>query len=453
MFADFRPDTAFTPLPVGTAKPEQVRDAMLNAIQTLVQERARFCVHPETDFTRPCRLDLPTVVKTILNFGSSTVRGELSGTFDALNPDCDLPTKNAFIMRRQLIRSEAFQFLFDAFMSHFSDFKTEYGFRILASDCTLHSIPDNVKDYNTMVKGKPGAKAYHQMGIETLHDALTNVIVDAVVSDFADHSEERSFLQLVGRITNPKACIITADRYYGSLNNIAHLSRIGAHFVLRCKDIHSNGFASAYDLPDTTFDLSFHRKLTWHRCKEDAAIPDLQVIDKRSFDFFDENTDYYDVDFRLVRVDLGNGNYELLVTDLPRDQFPSDVISDIYWKRWKIETSFRRIKHIMGSLFFHSYKHDSVLQEIYAKFIMYNYAVLVSASASIKPCPGKKFERFVNFSVAIDESRRFLLGRIDAKALLKRLQQDPCLVRPDRNGPRTKSLDNQPAKPFNARAV
>ena len=452
MSVNFTSTDSFSPVSINTVAPDQVLNALLDSIQTLGQNRSEYCVHPETDFTRPCRLDFSTVVKTILCFGSSTVRGELSTTFGILNPDADLPTKNAFIMRRQLIRPSAFQFLFNAFMSHFTDFKTQYGYRILASDCTIHSIPSNSKDYNTMVQGKPGTKPYHQLAIETLHDALTDVIVDAVVNDFNDFSEEKAFLQLAGNLKNPETCIITADRYYGSLNNIAHLSRIGAHFVLRCKDIDSNGFASSYQLPDSEFDRSFHKKLTFHRRNADADIPDLQVIVKRSFDFFDES-DYFDVNFRLVRVDLGGGNFELLVTDLPRDLFPPDVIREIYWKRWKIETSFRRIKHIMASLFFHSYKHDSVLQEIFAKLIMYNFATLVSAAVSIPPTPGKKQKRFVYFSVAVCESRYCLLGKINASSLLKRLRQDPCIVRPDRVVSRNKRLDNQPAKPFNARAV
>ena len=182
------------PLPINTLDSDQVLDALLDSIQALDQNRAEYCVHPKTDFTRPCRLDFVTMIKIILSFGSSTVRGELADTFGVLDPDADLPTKNAFIMRRQLIRPSAFQFLFNTFMAHFTDFKTQYGFRILASDCVIHNIPNNSRDYNTMMHGKPGTKPYHQMGIQTLHDVLTDVIVDAVVNDIHDHSEEKAVM-------------------------------------------------------------------------------------------------------------------------------------------------------------------------------------------------------------------------------------------------------------------
>ena len=138
MSNNFTSTDTFSSLSANTVTPDQVRNALLDSIQVLVQNRAEYCVHLETDFTRPCRLDFSTMVKTILSFGSSTVRGELSETLGILNPDADLPSKNAFIMRRQLIRPAAFQFLFHAFMSCFTDFKTQYGYRSVSFQVRKH---------------------------------------------------------------------------------------------------------------------------------------------------------------------------------------------------------------------------------------------------------------------------------------------------------------------------
>ena len=43
---------------------------------------------------------------------------------------------------------------------------------------------------------------------------------------------------------------LMADRGYESFNTFAHLIRKGMYFVIRMKDINSNGILSAYDLPD-----------------------------------------------------------------------------------------------------------------------------------------------------------------------------------------------------------
>ena len=45
--------------------------------------------------------------------------------------------------------------------------------------------------------------------------------------------------------------------------------------------------------------------------------------------------------------------------------------------RWGIEISFRDIKYAAELLFFHSRKKDLVIQEIYAKLILYNFCELI----------------------------------------------------------------------------
>ena len=368
-----------------------------------------------------------------------------------------MTTKNAFIMRRQLIRPEAFVFLFHEFMSRFTRFKTLRGYRVLAADGMTLSIPDNLNDLKTLVHGKPGTDPYNQVGIEALYDVLNNTYEDFVVCDNDDFSEKHTFLALVRRMKDPGNTIVTADRFYGTLNMIAHLSRIGAHFVLRCKDINSNGFASGYNLsgvsPDGTFDLTFHKTLTYSRRNMDDPARDYQFVSRKDFGLYDDESPYYELDFRLVRVNLGNGHYELLVTDLPADVFSADDIADIYHQRWGIETSFRRLKHLMGTLYFHSYKHDSVLQEIYAKFIMYNYTALIASTVSIPDSPDKKLKRFVNFSRAVSECRKFFFGRRTDRELRRLLRQDPCFVRPNRSVPLRHRLKTQPAEDFNWRAT
>ena len=52
--------------------------------------------------------------------------------------------------------------------------------------------------------------------------------------------------------------------------------------------------------------------------------------------------------------------------------------------RWGIETSFRDIKYAAGLLFFHSKKNELVLQEIYAKLIVYNFSELIVGSIVVE---------------------------------------------------------------------
>ena len=438
------------PIPVESVRPEQVRSALFDSIDLIDSFRSLYCVNPGKDFTRSSPLSFSVILRTILGFGTSTVFGELS---DQLGGNQVLPTKNAFIIRRQKVLPEAFLFLFREFMSHFTRFKTKYGYRILAADGSLVSIPDNLKDLNTLVNGKPGTDPYNQMAVEALYDVLSNTYEDFIVEDFNEHSEGGAFLTMAYRLKNPESFILTADRYYGNLNTIAHLSRLGIRFVLRCKDIDSNGFAAGYGLPNEAFDKSFHKTLTYSNKKPEDPSCDFQFVPRKCFALFDDQSPCYTLDFRLVRVMLDNGSYELLVTNLPEDTFPADVIADIYLQRWAIETSFRRLKHLLGTLYFHSYKHNSVLQELYARFIMYNFTALIALAVSIPDSPVKKLKRFVNFACAVSLCRGFFRGTYSPHVLLRLLRRDPCYVRPGRVVPRNHRLDSQPAEDFIWRAV
>jgi len=64
-----------------------------------------------------------------------------------------------------------------------------------------------------------------------------------------------------------------ADRGYESFNTFAHLIRKGMYFVIRMKEINSNGILSAYDLPDSEFDTHIRTTLTRCHTKETLGNP------------------------------------------------------------------------------------------------------------------------------------------------------------------------------------
>ena len=100
-----------------------------------------------------------------------------------------------------------------------------------------------------------------------------------------------------------------ANRGYESFNIFAHLILKGMYFVIRMKEINSNGILSAYDLPDSEFDTHIRTTLTRRHTKETLGNPNTYTILQPStdFDFLDENCMYYDIEFRIVRIRLDNG--------------------------------------------------------------------------------------------------------------------------------------------------
>ena len=201
-----------------------------------------------------------------------------------------------------------------------------------------------------------------------------------------------------------------ADRGYESFNTFAHLIRKGMYFVIRMKDINSNGILSSYDLPDSEFDTHIRTTLTRRHTKETLGNPNTYTILQPStdFDFLDENCMYYDIEFRIVRVRLDNGTYICIATNLSEEEFPLEEINKLYRMRWSEETSFRELKYTIGLINWHSSKYDGILQEINAHMILYNFCELVTSHAKVKKSKNTKHVYKINFAIAVNIYRAYL---------------------------------------------
>ena len=149
-----------------------------------------------------------------------------------------------------------------------------------------------------------------------------------------------------------------SDRGYESFNVFAHLIRKDINFVIRMKDICSNGILSTYELPDSEFDTYIKTTLTKRHTKNTKENPDIytNLPYDTDFNFIDETYPYYDIEFRIVRFLAENGKYVYVATSLPEDEFPPAEIKKLYKMRWSEETSFRELKYTIGLVNRHSSK-------------------------------------------------------------------------------------------------
>lgn len=56
----------------------------------------------------------------------------------------------------------------------------------------------------------------------------------------------------------------------------------------------------------------------------------------------------YDLPIRIVRIKICDILSENILTNFPRDEFPSENIKERYKLRWVIETSFKELKYNRG---------------------------------------------------------------------------------------------------------
>lgn len=195
----------------------------------------------------------------------------------------------------------------------------------------------------------------------------------------------------------------------------------------------------SFTLPDTDeFDHSMNLVLTRKQTNEIKANPkQYKFLPKTSpFDYLDlHNRKFYTLNFRVVRFAISEDSYECIITNLPLEEFPAEEIKKIYSMRWGIETSFRELKYAIGLSCFQSKKVEYIMQEIYARLIIYNYCEIITMNVVIHQKDTKHVYQ-MNYTIAIHICRYFLRNDISPPDVEKLIQNNLLPVRPGRSDPR-----------------
>ena len=194
------------------------------------------------------------------------------------------------------------------------------------------------------------------------------------------------------------------------------------------------GMISNLQLPNSEeFDVDTTLTLTRRQTKETLAL--LSAYPERyrwiqphtTFDYIaPKDSAMYDLRFRVVRFRISGGCYETVYTNLDSETFPIGTIKELYRLRWGIETSFRELKYTIGLSCLHGKKTDFLLQEVFARLILYNYASLIARKI---PVPQ---EKQINFSVAILVCKQFLKRKIRPAQIFGILSKHLSPIRPGR---------------------
>jgi hypothetical protein len=291
------------------------------------------------------------------------------------------------------------------------------------------------------------------LNINGLYDVLNRIYVDAVIDPGAQRREIAALITMIGHLDHPESSIILADRGYEGYRTIAHLIESMAKFVIRAKDLDSNGFLHTLHLPpEGELDIDVNKILTPSRRRIYENDNRYAWIHRRAFDLWDSNNKY-SIHFRLVRIKLDDGSYECLVTNLPRDMFSVKKLKNLYHLRWGIENAYRDLKYSVDLLHFHGKSAQAVLQEIFCSLTMFNYCAYLCVHADILHIsPKTKYRYKVNFANAVGPCRAYLHGSIGEIELLDRLRLAPVPIRPDRHTQRRSRIEEQSSREFNYRA-
>lgn len=388
--------------------PTAVKETLTSLIMKMAASPTPFVKNPGKDFTRKRKLPFETVVQLLISMGGNSIFREL---LEEQGYNLNTATTSAFIQQRDKILPAAFEFLFHEFTGTFRDIRTYQGYRLLATDGSDLLIATNPADPDTYFQTKPGEKGYNLLHLNAMYDLCNGIYVDACVQPRRYENENRALVDMVQRSRIKDNVIIIADRGFESYNNFAHIEKKGWNYAIRIKDVGSNGILSGLRLPaDPEFDICVRRILTRKQTKEVKAHPEVYrfLPTKSTFDFLDLQTNtFYPICFRVVRFRISDDSYETIITNLEQSEFPPQKLKELYNLRWGIETSFRELKYAVGLINFHAKKREYIVQEIFARMIMYNFAEMITSHVIISQAD-TRYAYQVNFTVAVLICRHFL---------------------------------------------
>lgn len=360
-----------------------------------------FVNNPEKDFTRKRKLDFKEMLNILLSMGGNSLKLELMKYFSY---DAEAATCSAFVQQRRKILPEALELLFHRFTSSAVNPNYYDGYRMLAVDGSDLCIANNPNDTENYFPATENAKGYNLLHLNAMYDLCSRVYVDTIVQPGRKENEFQALTDMVDRSDIKEQTIVIVDRGYESYNVFEHIAKKGWNYVIRVKDICSNGIASGLSLPNQeTFDIEYSTLLTRLQTKEIKAHPE-----KYKFMPVNQKFDYlpvgdkgnYPINFRVVRFAISENAYEVIITNLTEKEFPVEKIKEIYHMRWGIETSFRELKYAIGLTNFHSKKAAYILQEIFARLTMYNFCEIITTHVVIQQ-KDRKYSYQVNFTMAI----------------------------------------------------
>ena len=384
-------------------KPSHVKETLFSLINSMSEHKEEFVRKPGKDFVRHRSLDFTTMIKCILSFGCNTLANEILNFFDFQY----VPTVSAFVQQRVKILSEAFHHLLLQFNEKMDvSPKLFHGYRLLAVDGSDLTLPFNSNEPEN-IRTKDHCNFLH---LNTVYDVCSKLYVDASFYAGSKGGEAAAAVELVKQLSDRHPVIVLADRGYENYNLFAHIEDRLFDYVIRIKDINSNGILSGIRLAaEEEFDIV--RTLVMTRKSTGPSAVNSQkykyFTKAARFDFVEDSKSAdYEITIRFVRFALENGEYEVLATSLPVEIFSVDDLKEIYHLRWNIETSYRLTKWSLGMVSYHSKKSQNIKQEVYSALLMYNFSMYICADLDIVK-QGKKHPLQINYTQAIKICLRF----------------------------------------------
>ncbi len=253
------------------------------------------------------------------------------------------PAKSSLSEARNKVSYQFFKDLFEADLERLQPHRKKFrGFYLYAVDGDDLNLPRSKDLLEKGYKGFPYSKEfethYPKMYTVFAYDILNGLVKKFIPSNTS--KESQSAIEMVKKFEQKS--IVIYDRLFAGYPLMNMHIKAGNHFLIRMK---CDG--QRVPKPLQTFlksDVN-DAEVTWYphkKTKDPIRVRIVKVIHPKT---------------KKVLI---------FSTNLSVDEFSREEISQLYQKRWTIETSFKDLTHTMKLGQWHSKNENGILQEIYA---------------------------------------------------------------------------------------
>ncbi len=391
------------------------------------------------DFVRERLLPFHNMIFFLMNMIKGSLQDELDYFFKAIHAEevsIRIVTKSAFTKARKKLHHRAFielgRNLVSFFYDHFPCRKWK-GFRILAIDGSTVKVPrtkDVVDHFGAWNPAK--GEACPVARISNLFDPLNGIVVDAVISPKV--RGERALA--AEHIDHLKANdLVLLDRGYPAFWLFVLILSRQAQFCARVKTNWTE-VRKFYNSGKKEGIITLH-----------PSLPSVEQCNHL-------NLPVSPIQLRAIRLDLDNGETEILLTSLmDKDLYPHEVFKGIYHLRWTVEENYKTAKCRIEIENFSGKSVESVYQDFHAKVFTMNLTAAISHPAQdviASENEQKKYAYRINVTQALSKMKDsivLLFIRSNLKELLNKLIDlfistiEP--IRPGRKYPRKHSVQKR----------
>lgn len=297
------------------------------------------------DFTRKRKMGFVQTIAFIITGIQRSLQVSLAAFLNEYAHDADSYSKQAFSKRRMCVNPNAIKELFDTIAENFyklGKFDTFNGFRVLAVDGTKYNLPTSPELANIYGAQITSNAPQVQAKGSCLYDVLNGILLDAVICPCNSNERDLAVMHMnrLAELGQEKE-ILLFDRGYPSAELISEIEKRNLHYLMRC----SSEFCSK--MRPTSDDCILTHTFTKRKIK---------------------------ATFRYIKIKLSSGQDEILITNLPKNDFPSEKMAELYHMRWGIETKYDELKNKIMIENFSGLSDIAIRQDFYASMFLSNLA-------------------------------------------------------------------------------